>query len=547
MAINYRNEPLRERPGDPAKWFSSRAHGDPATTVFETYADDSIWFRVVQGSHEESHSFQVHGLRWQRFRGNSDSDIRNQQTTGIAEAFTFVNRAPVRPGDHLYKLSGADDLWLGCWGLVRAHPLPEAGDRDLVTPEPRPVPAPPLPSGPRRRFVVTSRRRRIPYRDDIIDPYGLVYRLDSVQGPGDRAPVAVPHPATTPTTPVEPLVLWCREGEQVEVVLRNELPAGLAPEPFAPEVPVERPRPVSRDVSMHADLVAYDVRASDGATVGYNPVQTVPPGGHRTYRWDTSRPVGTTTSEPLGPVLLQDMADVRNHRHHGLIGALVVLPDDAMPYPVGPAKSTSASSRPRWYGPRVTVRSRRHGTSEEMVALLQDGLRLFVNGNERIPLPDPPPDPGEQEAEHEDQGQKGINLRSEPRGTFDPRNSAWTLDEPNPATPVWYVPRGRRVRFHLIGALDKPRAYSFTVHGVSWPEQRYRPDNGSAPCVSSESAVTCGTARTFTFVPAHTGDHAYRAGNLQWAVGQGMWGILRVTRRTRLLSRGVAGLLARLR
>ena len=59
--------------------------------------------------------------------------VRNQQTTGIAEAFTFINRGPVRPGDYLYKLSGADDLWLGCWGLIRAHQRPAAkADRDLI-------------------------------------------------------------------------------------------------------------------------------------------------------------------------------------------------------------------------------------------------------------------------------------------------------------------------------------------------------------------------------------------------------------------------------
>jgi hypothetical protein len=65
---------------------------------------------------------------------------------------------------------------------------------------------------------------------------------------------------------------------------------------------------------------------------------------------------------------------------------------------------------------------------------------------------------------------------------------------------------------------------------VSWPEHRFRTTTGNPPPqVGSESAITSGTARTFTFTPTHTGDHAYRAGNLRWAVGQGMWGILRVT------------------
>jgi hypothetical protein len=142
-------------------------------------------------------------------------------------------------------------------------------------------------------------------------------------------------------------VLWCREGEQVVVHLRSNLSAGITTEPFAPEVPVERERPVSRHVSVHADLVAYDVRTSDGANVGLNPVQSALPtstaGYPRTYTWDTRRPPGA--KEPIGPVLLQDMADVRNHRHHGLIGALVVLAHNATPHPVKPGQSTSTSNQ----------------------------------------------------------------------------------------------------------------------------------------------------------------------------------------------------------
>ena len=46
--------------------------------------------------------------------------------------------------------------------------------------------------------------------------------------------------------------------------------------------------------------------------------------------------------------------------------------------------------------------------------------------------------------------------------------------------------------------------------------------------VSSESAITSSSVRTFDFTPTHKGDHAYRNGVLKWAVPQGMWGILRV-------------------
>jgi hypothetical protein len=92
------------------------------------------------------------------------------------------------------------------------------------------------------------------------------------------------------------------------------------------------------------------------------------------------------------------------------------------------------------------------------------------------------------------------------------------------------VPAGRKVRFHLVGALDKPRAYSFTIHGVTWPEHRFRSPAGpqTEPMVSAESAITSGSVRTFEFTPTYKGNHAYRSGVLKWAVPQGMWGILRV-------------------
>lgn len=96
--------------------------------------------------------------------------------------------------------------------------------------------------------------------------------------------------------------------------------------------------------------------------------------------------------------------------------------------------------------------------------------RLFLNGNVEFPLPDPPAEEAG-DAEVEDQGQKGFNYRSEPIGAvFDPQGSPYTLDKPEPATPVWHAAVGQKVRFHVIGALDKPRQYSFTIHGVVWPD-----------------------------------------------------------------------------
>ncbi|MCU0893412.1 MAG: multicopper oxidase domain-containing protein [Rhodospirillales bacterium] len=562
MALNYRSEPLRERPGDPAYWFSSRRHPDPATTRFLTFAGDPLRLRVMQGSHEEQHSFQVHGMRWRRFRDNAGSSLRNQQTFGIAEAFTFDIADPVGPGDYLYKLSSADDIWLGCWGLIRAFPAGAAAEGVYTLVEnaaddkgakgcgsyqaaagAATAPAPGYPEGAIvRRFRVVAEPQRLTYRNpELVDPFGLVYRLVAFTGPGEAEQLVA-----GPWVP-EPLILRCREGEWVEVTLSNNLPAVLRPEPFAPEVPVEgrnafRPRrPVSNHVSMHADMLLYDVNLHDGANVGMNPEQTAAPGASCVYRWHAALPEGADAGEELGPVLLQDMADVRNHRHHGLIGALIVEPRDATPYAVGVGEATAKNAAANaWHGARATVVI--GGTPgsgadqyEEAVLLLQDGLRLYLNGNPHFPIPDAPPAAGEEGVDAEDQGQKGFNYRAEPVGpntdmNGKPAPSGNWLANPKPATPVFVVPQGRAVRLHLVGACDKPRNHSVTVHGVTWPEYRFLQAAGSSPRVASESAITSGTARTFDFTAEHPGDHAYRSGVLKWTVSQGLWGILRVTK-----------------
>ena len=230
------------------------------------------------------------------------------------------------------------------------------------------------------------------------------------------------------------------------------------------------------------------------------------------------------------------MADFRNHRHHGLVGALVVLPAGATPHPVADGATTAAAGAAEaWHGARVTVSVAGGGVEEHMVLLMQDGLRLFLrgpNGEVGFALPDPPQEPAG-DGEKEDQGSKAFNYRTEPRGpVFDPKGSPYTLAKADPATPVWHVDANEQVRFHLVGACDKPRQYSFTIHGVAWPEHRFQTGGGGGTnvelLVSSESAISCGSVRTLEFAPAHAGDHAFRSGVLNWAVPQGMWGLLRV-------------------
>jgi hypothetical protein len=538
MGINYRSAPLRERPGDPSTWFASLPH-DPDTPLLHAYPGEPLWLRLLQGAHEELHSFAVNGMRWRRFRDDPDSPLRSQQTMGLSEAFTFTinedGQMPYGVGDHLWRQAGIDDTWLGCWGLLRVHPedtgqLPSLAEAAATVPRPAdgalayqpPPPPDAAPAPPVRRYTVEARRVPLAYRDDLVDRFGLVYAVTGGTTP-DGEPLAIPATAAPDTAEppgtIAPLVLRCLAGEAVEVTLHNALPADLAPEPFAPAVPIDLAagvRTVSRRVSLHADLVRTDVARDDGSRVGRNPDSTIPPGGARTYRW--------YTDGELGPVPLYDLADVRNHRHHGLIGALIVEPRGAVPIDVAHRHEGNKASVPldkqAWTGVQAVIRLPTPSAGhEEIVLVLQDGLRLFLEDNLAAPFPDIPADPGDHGVDPEDQGQKAINYRSNPTGP----QRGWLRGTPSRAAH-YHLPPNTDVRVHLLGGFDKPRNHSLNVHGMAWPEWPHRGDR--SPRLGGEGGLTVNIARTLHLHTGTQGDHAVRSGVLRYAVGEGLWMLL---------------------
>ncbi|GAA4866629.1 multicopper oxidase domain-containing protein [Actinomycetospora straminea] len=587
MAVNYRCAPLTARGPNPTDWFAtdSGRRGredppepgdadeversswlrDPETPIIPTYAGERLRVRLIQGSHEEQHSFVTHGLRWRREWQKAISTLVNQQTLGISEAFTLdVNgdgTSPYDVGDHLWRFSAMDDLWLGCWGLVRVL-LPGSP----LAPLPRAVTPKPLerPRHPDRSYTV--RARRIEHEYDgrrLTDPFGLVYEVVDTPGSpyaapevresGSEEPLEEPWvngdwrigPKPHDNGP-EPLVLRCRPGEWVRVCLINEvrLPRDgfeardgwtgryedpllprFGPEPHPPALPLdEHRRTVSPRVSLHPALLQYDVVADDGAHVGRNRDSTVRPlpleedhghgpghdlvvedhdHGHdrqnwRCYWWYADPELG----KDIGQVCyLHDMGDIRNHRHHGLVGAVVVEPEGWEP--------------DDWTGTHTTVRHGDGRTANEQVLFWQDGLRHYAYGDLTSPIADvvPGDDP-------EDAGQKGINYRCRP---VHPR----TQLREEPPTPTWSARQGETLWLRLVGACDKPRNHTFTLHGQQWP---MGPWLGAASAqVGGLSGLTADVVHDIAMTAEHEGDHAYRSGVFRWAVTQGMWGVLRVS------------------
>ena len=158
-----------------------------------------------------------------------------------------------------------------------------------------------------------------------------------------------------------------------------------------PDVPVSAPFPPSKRISMHAQHVIYDVRDSDGATVGFNPDQTVGQNESITYRWYVDRELGQEAN-------LWDMADIRNHRHHGAFGMLIAEPRGS--------KYLDSSSREMVStGSQVIISNPLLYEFREFALLMHDGVRLVDKNGKLILDPEPILIVSEEELEDfEDQG-----------------------------------------------------------------------------------------------------------------------------------------------
>ena len=572
-ALNYRNEPfqIRTRPGtggargDPAYVYSSAVHGDPSTPVFRAYAKDPVVIRNVAGSHEEVHTFNLHGHRWLNEPDNAASTLVDTQSLSLAEYFNYevqgsrVGRKPRSttgtfgqarndaangtpsilaagagpPGDYLYGSTPLDDQWLGMWGLFRvpdgavpdlqalpdrtapaakADPWPALAPGDGLNPSP-PTAVNTCPvDAPLRSYAVSALARDIVYneRSGDHDPAGALYVLD--------ADIATVQSGSTPPVP---LVVRANAGDCLQVRLTNRLPAGGLPAHTGDvPLPADAPFPAGARVSLHPGLVDYDVKRADGAAVGYNFDSTVAPGQSITAYWYV-RPdlVGAT-------VPLVDFGDRRGHRHHGLHGGLLVEPTGATwshprtgaPAPTGAeavVRWTDASGNPRVY--------------REYVLDWADGLNLRTPSGAAIP-------PAVEVDDPYDAGNRGINYRTE---RFAPRlardrsaaNVFSSVVHGDPATPVLRAYGGDPVRLRLLASSDRGRAHAFVLGGHGWP---YQPGDPGSTVVSAHGMLVATQGATRDLVAGAggprgaSGDFLYRDGNSENQTDAGLWGLLRV-------------------
>ena len=89
----------------------------------------------------------------------------------------------------------------------------------------------------------------------------------------------------------------------------------------------------SRQVGLHPQLVAYNVLNSDGKNVGFNPNQTVGPGGVVRYQWYAGDVVINGNQRIATPIEFGATnlisSDPIKHSNKGAIGSLIIEPQGA--------------------------------------------------------------------------------------------------------------------------------------------------------------------------------------------------------------------------
>ena len=595
---------------NPAYVYSSAVHGDPSTPLFRAYQGDPIIFRFMGGAHEEGHNFTLSGHRWLHEPDDPNSNLYDSQFVMISEFFNFevsgtqtvkngTKRDAVEkareageleagsslivpggagaPGDYLYGSQPMNDQWMGMWGIMRVpakrmpdlqplptNPAPPAGKAGEEWPALRPgqsvsgpagTPASPCPTtAPKRSYAVSMVKQKIIYNSaGDNDPSGVAYVLDSDLDKKTGQPLA--------GTTLKPLFIRANEGECLSITLTNRLPAsGLTVGAGDPLNPVEQAAgvgtpsvvnlvdgvrktvvptwPAGNRGSLHvAGLVKQYETTSSGAAVGYNWDTTIAPGSSYTYRYflDTRK---------IGVANFNDLGNVRASRHHGAWGGLVVEPRGATylnPKDLSPA-AAGEQVVVRYVDSAGVPRSYR-----EFVADLQDGLNLFDKNGAQIRDAAPPDAPGGVGADPEDQGEVGVNYRTEPfvNRLRDGRDisSVFSSEAGDPATPVFQAYPDDPVMVRILNSQDLSRVHTFGMTGHSWRYEASDPesnivtgqgglDTGRAfnagICAGSNSPLDYTTTKPLCGAGGRPGDYLYNDRNFFHMLGGGIWGLLRV-------------------
>jgi hypothetical protein len=350
--------------------------------------------------------------------------------------------------------------------------------------------------------------------------------------------------------PVEPLVVRARAGECINFTLINKLPKTLADLPGWNTLPpivnlfnANQVKP-SNQVGLHPQLLAYNVANSDGKNVGFNPNQTVGPGGVARYRWYAGDVQVNGTQRIATPIEFGATnlisSDPIKHSNKGAVGSLIIEPATATWIEDATSRAQATVNKPDgtlWF--------------REFVVQFQTDINMRFGNGAAVPNIGGPN--GAEDAE--DTAQKAINYRTEPmwkRMNYAPDmdfKDTNKIDFTNsltnaqvggdPVTPVFTAKVGNPVRFRILNANGHMRNNVFNLHGHFWQDEPYMnfsKDIGNNPLSEVKGATYgIGPSSHYEVIPMNgaggarrvPGDYLYRTQE-SFQFDGGLWGIFRV-------------------
>jgi FtsP/CotA-like multicopper oxidase with cupredoxin domain len=494
--LNLRAEPWADRltkNPDPSLLFSSFTHGDPHTQLPQAYLGDPFVVRTINvGPSLDSLHFDGHRFFYENRYLGPDGKVKSTPTDtlhyGVSERYTAIldggaGGIQQQAGDYMYMNAVGRRFRQGAWGLLRVLPqkvnglqqLPDRvgkipGDGSFTLPAAtggRPGAAaadggdPCAAAAPVRSINVSA-----------VDVPGVVPGRTAAFVPSDIAD-QVKSGAVTP----EPLVAHVAAGECLTVTFHNQRATDRA--------------------SFHVNELTKSIDSS-GVNVGFNPEQTVAPGGQRTYRfYADTRKVGSAAISDYGG---------NDSGTDGLYGAVVVAPAHATF--TDPEKGT-----PVQFGASVDVHVPGSPGYRDFTAIMADDDPII--GGNFMPYPDAVAGPAL------------INYRNEVRP--DDANAFNSKVYGDPATPMFRAYGGDPAKVHFMVAPGSEQGHVFNLGGHHWlfdPEvsqSQLVQNQGLAPNESFDAELEGGAGGLMRSV----GDYYY--GDMRRPFTQaGMWGLMRV-------------------
>jgi hypothetical protein len=313
----------------------------------------------------------------------------------------------------------------------------------------------------------------------------------------------------------EPLNLRANAGSCVEITLRNRLPettpdlASFVTQHFTVIRDRNSPQGVttfnnnliraSSHIGMHTQKLEYDISRDDGVNVGINPIQTVAPGGERTYRFYAGdlelepRAGGNGSgaygglwgnqfnliAKPVeyGGVNLQP-ADLIKQGQKGLFGLLTILPQGST-FVTDPGTTAQA-----------TVTLPNGDTFRDFSMVIQKAVNLRYKSG--VPVENIAGEGFGVPEDAHDAGAAAINFTTEPLwfryryaagtdwgnggghglglGAIPNMREAYSnsLVNGDPQTPVYLAEPGQQMRFRVGAPAGYARSTTLGIFGHNW-------------------------------------------------------------------------------